>query len=67
MYDTIFYPAISQFLSEKNEKIYTLAFYTNGVAAIVRQWLDLDCVTEIDELVGMIKKLVGYENQSTLL
>lgn len=67
MYDTIFYPAISQFLSEKNEKIYTLAFYTNGVAAIVRQWLNLDCVTEIDELVAMIKKLVGYENQSTLL
>ncbi len=62
MYDKIFYPAISQFISQENEKIYTLAFYTNGVAAIVRQWLELDCVTDIDELVTLIKKLVGYQS-----
>ena len=60
MYDDIFYPAISQFLSQENEKIYNLEFFTGGVSAIVRKWIDLDCATEIDELISIIKNCIGF-------
>ena len=60
MYDKIFYPAISQFISEENEKIYNLEFFTAGISAIVHKWLELDCITDIKDLVDIIKKCIGY-------
>ena len=60
LYDTFFYPAISFFVREENQRIYTLEFFTQGVVGIIRKWLELDCVTEIDELINIIKDLVGY-------
>ena len=60
MYDKILYPAISQFVSSENEKIYQLEYYTQGVVGIIQKWLALDCVTEIAEIVSIIKKCVGY-------
>lgn len=62
MYDKIFYPAISQFVSQENEKIYNLEFYTGGVSRIVHKWIELDCITEIPELIDIIKKCVNYNN-----
>ena len=60
MYDTIFYPAISCFVEEENERIYNLEFFTGGVSAIIKKWLELDCITEIEDLIEIIKKCVGY-------
>ena len=61
MYDKIFYPAISQFVKDENEKIYNLEFFTGGVTAIIHKWLQLDCVTEIDDLVRIIKNCIGFK------
>lgn len=60
MYDKIFYPAISQFITDENERIYNLEFFTGGVSAIVHKWLALDCETEIEKVAEIIKKCVGY-------
>ena len=60
MYDKIFYPAISQFVLHENERIYNLEFFTAGVSAIVHKWLELDCTTNIEDLVDIIKKCVRY-------
>ena len=60
MYDKIFYPAISQYVSREDEKIYNLEFYTRGVVAIIHKWLELDCNTEINKLVEIIKNCVNY-------
>ena len=60
IYDTILYPAISCFTREENERVYKLEFFTRGASAIVHKWLELDCVTEIEELVEIIKNCVGY-------
>ena len=62
MYDSIFYPAIAQFLEDKTQRIYNLEFFTQGVAGIVRKWIELDCITEIDDLIKIIKACVGYNN-----
>ena len=61
MYDKIFLPAISQFIDDKNEKIYFLEFFTKGVVAIVHKWIELDCKTEIEDLINIIKKCVNYD------
>jgi hypothetical protein len=60
MYNMILYPAISQFIKNENERIYFLEFFTQGVVAIVHKWLELDCVTDIEDLVAIIKKCVGF-------
>ena len=60
MYDNIFYPAISQFVNNETKKIYNLEFFTQGVAGIIRKWIDLDCITEVDEIVEIIKACVGF-------
>ena len=60
MYDTIFYPAISCFIQEEKERIYNLEFFTGGVSSIINKWLELDCVTEIEDLIKIIKKCVRY-------
>lgn len=60
MYNEIFYPAISQFLSDETEKIYNLEFFTGGVSAIIRKWIDLDCKTPIEDLITIIKNCIGY-------
>ena len=60
MYNLIFYPAISQFLKNENERIYFLEFFTQGVSAIVHKWLELDCPTQIEELIEIIKKCINY-------
>ena len=60
MYDRIFYPAISQFVKDENEKIYSLEYFTQGVIGIINKWLELDCITEIEDLIEIIKNCIGY-------
>lgn len=62
MYDTVFYPAISQFVREENDRIYVLEFFTQGVVSVINKWVEFDCITEIDEIVKIIKKCVNYSN-----
>ena len=62
MYESVFYPAISQFIKGEKERIYYLEFFTGGVSAIIHKWLALDCVMEIEELISIIKNCVGYSN-----
>lgn len=63
MYDKIFYPAISQFENQNNDRIYKLEFFTGGVSAIIHKWIALDCVTEISEVVQIIKNCINYKNE----
>lgn len=60
MYDTIFYPAISQFIKDENQKVYNLEFFTQGVVGIIHKWIELDCVDEIEEVIKIIKNCIGY-------
>ena len=61
MYETIFYPAISQFLSDETQRIYNLEFFTKGVSGIIHKWIELDCKTDIEELISIIKNCVGFK------
>ena len=59
MYETVFYPAISQFIKDETQKIYMLEFFTQGVVGIINKWIELDCNTEMDEIISIIKSLTG--------
>ncbi len=60
MYEKIFYPAISQFITEENERIYKLEFFTRGVVGVINKWIELDCRTEIEIIIDIIKNCIGY-------
>lgn len=60
MHNLIFYPAISQFVNDEDERTYFLEFFTRGSSAVVHKWLELDCVTPIEELIEIIKKCINY-------
>ncbi len=60
MYDSVFYPAISQFLTNEEEKIYKLEFFTQGVVGIIYKWMELNCITEIDKLISIIKNCIVF-------
>ena len=60
MYDSVFYPAISKFVQEENQRVYNLEFFTQGIAGIVRKWIELDCKTEVEELIQIIKDCVDF-------
>jgi len=62
MYDKIFYPAISHFCKEENDRIYKLEFFTGGVSSIVHKWLELDCVTPLEDVIAVIQDCIGYRN-----
>lgn len=66
MYDKFFYPAISKFITKENERIYKLEYYTAGVVAIINKWIELDCVTEMEELVKIIKNCIGYNEHQNI-
>lgn len=66
MYDKIFYPAISKFLENENERIYSLEFFTQGVSAIVHKWIELDCVTPIEEVISVINKCINYDSDASI-
>lgn len=60
MYDTVFYPAIAHFVENETERVYKLEFFTNGVVGIIHKWLALDCVTDVEEIVQLIKNCIGF-------
>ena len=61
MYDTICYPAISLYLKDETQKVYNLEFFTRGVVGVIRKWIELDCETEISELMEIIKNCIGFK------
>ena len=61
MYDKLFYPAISMYLKNENERVYKLEYFTQGVVGIVHKWIELDCQTEIAEVINIIKQCISYE------
>ncbi len=58
MYNTILYPAVSLFLKDETQRIYNLEFFTQGIVGIIHKWIELDCNTEIDDLIDIIKNCV---------
>jgi len=57
--DEILMPILERFNIPKKERNYLIAFYINGIMAIIKEWLNTNCKDSIVELEDVIIKCVG--------
>jgi len=57
--DYILMPILERFNIPKKERNYLIAFYINGIMAIIKEWLNTNCKDSIVELEDVIIKCVG--------
>ena len=58
MFRYIFDPILARFSVPEAERPYIMAFYLNGIAAIVAEWLRSDCKMSIDAVMGIIIRCI---------
>lgn len=58
MFKHIFDPILERFNIPADERSYRMAFYINGIIAIVIQWLKTDCADSIAHISSIITKCV---------
>lgn len=54
MFKNIFTPILDRFQIDKDKREYILAYFINGIMAIVSVWLKNDCAKSIDEIIEII-------------
>lgn len=54
----IFHPILDRFRFPEIEQPYVMAFYLNGVHAIVTRWLQHDCREPIETICGILQKCI---------
>ena len=52
-------PILDRFNIFEKEKGYLLTFYINGIMAIIKEWIDMDCKDSINDIEDIIIKCVG--------
>lgn len=52
-------PILERFNIAKNERNYLIAFYINGIIAIIKEWINTDCKDSISDIEDVIIKCVG--------
>lgn len=55
----IIIPVLDRFSVTENEREYLIAFYINGIMAIIKEWIRHGCKTPISEVEDIIIKCVG--------
>lgn len=64
MYKEFFKPVLDKFDIEENEKRLVFDFYSGGILAVVRRWIESDCKDEIERVVKVITDCVGHGENS---
>lgn len=52
-------PILERFNIVQKERDYLIAFYVNGIMAIIKEWIRTDCKDSIDDIEEVIIKCVG--------
>lgn len=55
----VFHPIMERFDIPTSERNYVLAFYINGIIAIIMEWLKSDCCDSIEQVTEVIMKCVA--------
>lgn len=61
MYDKFFYPALNAFNVSEKEKPYIFEYFTKGVVAIIKKWIEKECEDSVDFITKLIIDCVGYK------
>lgn len=54
LFENVFSPILMRFSVPENERKYTIAFYVNGITALIIEWLKNDCSDSIEDIAGVI-------------
>ena len=57
--DYILIPILKRFNIPKEQRNYLIAFYINGIMAIIKEWLNTNCKDNIKDIEDVIIKCVG--------
>ena len=61
MCDKFFYPALNAFNVNEKEKPYIFEYFTKGVVAIIKKWIEKECEDSVDFIIKLIIDCVGYK------
>lgn len=56
--DKIYAETVANEYSVKDERRYVMAFYLNGLMAIIGEWIKRDCEDPIEKIVGVMQDCV---------
>ena len=64
MFQHVFTPILERYGIRKQDRHYIMAFYIQGIMAIIFEWLKNDCVDSIEYIVNIIQQCVKrYEEE----
>ena len=63
MYAELFSPILDRYGLNEQEKPYVFEFYARGTLSVVMKWLENDCKDEIDFVMKLIIRTVGYDEK----
>lgn len=65
VYDKLFMhvlsPILDRFNVKSGQKQYYIAYFIEGLIAIIKEWLNRDCAESIDEIISIIQNCVGQK------
>lgn len=61
LFRNVFDPILSRFSVPPEEREYRMAFYLNGIAAIVSRWCDEGCTRSLEEVAEIMIKCIPHE------
>ena len=67
MFDYIFNPILDKFSIPENERKYVMAFYIEGIIAIIKEWLKSDCKESVEYMIKIILRhfeFYSFQNKS---
>lgn len=62
MFVYIFNPVLKRFNIPENERKYVMAFYIEGIIAIIKEWLKSDCEETVEHMIKIIQRHFEYYN-----
>lgn len=54
LFENVFSPILMRFSVPENEQKYTMAFYINGITALIIEWLRNDCIESMEDIAAVI-------------
>lgn len=58
MFRHVFTPILERFRVPEQDRVYIMAFYIQGLMAIVTEWMKGDCDDSVDRVVAVIQECV---------
>ena len=63
LYNDLFSVILDKYGVSKEEKEYVFVYFSFGLVAIIQKWIENDCKDDVERLVKIMKRVIGYKNE----